>query len=115
VTKVARDDLLIALHLALDLTRDCCVLAMLLRDRAAGTNYHRHGGIGNDFVKQLQTTEFSYDAPGILDGIERSCIAFDTLATQWSSEYENNCQPLLTAIRRARRSLTNPNALEKRI
>jgi len=115
VTKVARDDLLIALHLALDLVRDCSVLAMLLRVRAAGTNYHRHGGISNDFVTQLQTTEFSYDAPGILDGIELSCIAFDSLAAQWSSEYENNCQPLLAAVRLARRSVTNPKALEKRI
>lgn len=53
VTKVVRNDLLIALHLSLDLARDCCVLAMLLRDRAAGTNYHRHGGIGNDFVGQF--------------------------------------------------------------
>ncbi len=37
VGKVVRTDLLIALHLALDLVRDCCVLGMMLRDRAAGT------------------------------------------------------------------------------
>lgn len=105
VTKVVRDDLLIALHLALDLVRDCCVLAMLLRDRAANTNYHRHGGIGNDIVAQLQPCELSYDALGILDGIEQSSIAFDSLAAQWLSEYKERRQPLLAAISRVRRSV----------
>jgi predicted nucleotidyltransferase len=104
-TKVVRDDLLIALHLALDLGRDCCLLAMLLRDRDAGTNYHRHGGAGNDFVEQLQTAKSSYDALGILDGIEQSSIAFDSLAAQWSSDYKEYCQPLIAAISRARQSL----------
>jgi predicted nucleotidyltransferase len=108
VTKVVRGDLLIALHLALDLVRDCCVLAMLLRDRAANTNYHRHGGIGIDFVAQLQTAEFSYDAPGILDGIEQSGIAFDGLAAQWSSEYKEHRQPLIAAVNRARQAVRNP-------
>jgi hypothetical protein len=105
VTKVMRDDLLIALHLALDLARDCCLLAMLLRDRAEDTNYHRHGGIGNDFVPQLQTAKSSYDALGILDGIEKSCNAFDTLAAQWSSDYKEYRQPLIAAINRARQSV----------
>jgi hypothetical protein len=102
VTKVVRGDLLIALHLSLDLARDCCVLGMLLRDRAEGTNYHRRGGIGNDFVEQLRVTENSYDATGILDSIEQSGIAFDGLASQWSGDYEDNRQPLLAAINRAR-------------
>jgi hypothetical protein len=105
VTKVVRDDLLIALHLALDLGRDCCVLAMLLRDLDAGTNYHHHGGIGNDFVEQLQTSESSYDALGILDGIEQSSIAFDTLAAKWSSDYKEHRQPLIAAINHARQSV----------
>lgn len=105
VTKVVRDDLLIALHLALDLVRDCCVLAMLLRDRAAGTNYHRHGGIGNDFVAELQPANGSYEAVGILDIIEQSGIKFDSFAAQWAGEYLENRQPLLAAINRARQDL----------
>jgi predicted nucleotidyltransferase len=105
ITKVVRDDLLIALHLALDLARDCCILAMLLRDRDAGTNYHRHGGVGNDFVEQLQTAKSSYDALGILDGIEQSSIAFDSLAARWTDNYKENRQPLIAAINRARQSL----------
>ncbi len=105
VTKVVREDLLIALHLTLDLTRDCCVLAMLLRDRAAGTNYHRQGGIGNDFVEQLQAANCSYDAVGILDQIERGSVLFDSFAAEWSGEYKEHRQPLLAAINRARQDL----------
>lgn len=55
--KVVRGDLLIALHLAQDLVRDCCVLGMMLRDRATGTNIHKDGGIGNEYVAQLQATQ----------------------------------------------------------
>ncbi len=105
VTKVVRDDLLIALHLALDLARDCCVLAMLLRDRATGTNYHRHGGIGNDFVAELQVANRSYEAVGILNIIEQSGIKFDSFAAQWAGEYMEHRQPLLAAINRARQDL----------
>lgn len=101
--KVVRDDLLIALHLALDLVRDCCVLGMLLRDRAEGTNHHRHGGIGNIFVAQLRTTARPFDAAGILDSVEQSSILFDSLAAQWSDEYKEHRRPLVAAINRARR------------
>jgi predicted nucleotidyltransferase len=102
VTKVVRGDLLIALHMTLDLMRDCCVLAMLLRDRAAGTNYHRHGGIGSDFVAKLQAANCSYYALDILDSIEQSGITFDSLAAQWSVEYREYRPPLLAAINSAR-------------
>lgn len=115
VTKVVRDDLLIALHLAFDLVRDCCVLAMLLRDRAAGTNYHRHGGIGNDFIAQLQAANCSYDAVGILDSMEQSSVMFDSLAAQWSGEYKELRQPLLAAINRARQDVKSVNIMGERI
>lgn len=103
VTKVARDDLLLALHLALDLVRDCCVLGMLLRDRAEGTSHHRHGGMGNEFVARLRPTGRPFDAAGLLDMVEQSGISFDKLAAQWSTGYRENRQPLLAAINRARR------------
>ncbi len=47
VTKAARNDLLIAEHVALDLVRDCLLLAMWLRDRETGTVHHRDGHAGN--------------------------------------------------------------------
>ncbi len=107
VVKVVRGDLLIALHLALDLVRDCCVLKMLLRDRAEGTNHHRHGGIGNPFVLALDTMRTPYTAHGILDGVAHSAFLFDTLAAEFMAGYVPRRGPLLAALTSARRSLTD--------
>jgi hypothetical protein len=105
VVKVVRADLLIALHLALDLVRDCCVLQMLLRDRAEGTSIHRQGGVGNQFVAALDAARAPYTAAGILDSVERSAELFDALATQWSANYAPRRLPLLAATAAARRAL----------
>ena len=102
VYKVVRNDLLIALHLAQDLIRDCCVLGMMLRDRATGTNVHKHGGIGNQIVAQLQVTHKPFDSFGILDSIKESNKIFEKLAYEWSSSYQENCQPLLDWIEQAK-------------
>lgn len=96
--KVIRDDRLIALHLALDLVRDCCVAGMMLRDRAEGTNVHRHGGTGNDIVAKLESGSSNYSAIGILNIIEQSAIQFDQLAAQWSDVYGERRQPLIEWI-----------------
>jgi len=102
VSKVVRTDLLIALHLALDLVRDCCVLGMMLRDRASGTAYHRAGGSGNLLVPRLEVTQQPYTALGILDSIAQSIIIFDDLARQWDPAYQDRQQPLLAWIDDAR-------------
>jgi hypothetical protein len=106
VTKVMRNDLLIALHLALEMVQDCCVLGMLLRDRTEGTAHHRHGGAGNDVVAQLEATRCSYTASGILDSLEQSSAAFDELAAQWSDAYQEHRHPLQSWITFARLGLT---------
>ncbi|HEY0078770.1 MAG TPA: aminoglycoside 6-adenylyltransferase [Pyrinomonadaceae bacterium] len=62
VTKVVRDDLLIALHLAAGLMQDCCLLALLLRDRTEGTSYHSRGSIGDDFVAEMRAARCAADA-----------------------------------------------------
>jgi len=111
-TKVMRDDLLIALHLSLDLIRDCCVLGMLLRDRTEGTNHHRSGGRGNRIVEELETTRQPHTAEGILDSIERSGIAFDALAAQWSPTYREHRHPLLAWLRQARDALAGARRVE---
>jgi hypothetical protein len=67
VLKVVRGNRLIALHLALDLLRDCCVLEMLLRDRDTGTSVHRDGGRGNAFVDGLRGAPPGYGPGAILD------------------------------------------------
>lgn len=86
--KAVRGDLLIALHLQLEMLQDCCVLAMLVRDRAAGTRYHRHGGAGNDFVARLEAARRPHTAAGIIDAIEQAALAFDGLAREWSPSYQ---------------------------
>ena len=102
VYKVVRGDLLIALHLAQDLIRDCCVLGMMLRDRETGTNIHKHGGAGNQLVAQLEMARKSFTSMGILDSIEKSNVRFEKLAVEWSSEYQESRELLLNWIEKAR-------------
>lgn len=100
--KVVRQDFLIALHLALDLVRDCCVLGMQLRDRAEQTDHHRKGGLGNQIVDQLKATQQPYTPAGILNIIEQSAVQFDELASQWSDAYQPHRHPLLEWLRHIR-------------
>ena len=102
VYKVVRNDLLIALHLAQDLIRDCCVLGMLLRDRATGTNIHEHGGTGNQLVAQLGTTQKPFTPTGILDNIKASNEIFEKLAAEWSGTYQENRHLLFDWIEKAK-------------
>ena len=102
VYKIVRGDLLIALHLSQDLVRDCSVLGMMLRDRATGTNIHKHGGIGNQLVTQLELTQKPFTSVGILDGIKESNEVFEKLACEWSSGFQENRQPLLDWIEKAK-------------
>jgi hypothetical protein len=103
--KVVRDDRLIALHLALDLVRDCCVVGMMLRDRLEGTNSHRAGGIGNKVVDNLESAQVEYTSKGILDIIEQSAIQFDRLASEWSDAYQEKRYPLIEWLGQIRRTL----------
>lgn len=107
VTKIARDDLLIALHLALDLLRDCCVVGMILRDRAEGTNHHRHGGIGKQFVSDLPTPSPDYTAANLLNFINRCTHHFDTLAAQWDSTYSPHYPTFATYLETTSNKVTN--------
>ncbi|TNM64534.1 hypothetical protein FHN55_13495 [Streptomyces sp. NP160] len=52
VVKLARNDLLIGMHLALGLVQRCLVQAMVLRDRQLGTASHRVGGPFNEVVER---------------------------------------------------------------
>jgi len=105
IHKVVRDDLLVALHLALDLIRDCTVLGMALRDRAEGTSVHNTGGIGNQTVKQLDGIGRQFSALGILDTVEQSSIIFDRLSNEWSGDSHENCRPILSWIEEARKEI----------
>jgi hypothetical protein len=97
-SKVMRNDLLIATHLALELIQDTCVLEMMLRDRALGTSHHRDGGMGNDFITHLGPRQHPFTAMGILESVKQSSIVFDGLAKQWSRDYREQSHPLLACI-----------------
>jgi hypothetical protein len=105
VSKLARRDLLVALHLTLDMIRDCCVLGMLLRDREAGTRHHREGRADDPFVRALEMTRQPYTALGLLHAIGQSAVAFEVLAARLVEGYEQRRQPLLESAARARSSL----------
>jgi hypothetical protein len=105
VTKVVRNDLLIALHLTLELLQECCVLGMMLRDRATGTSYHRTGGMGNELVRVVPAIEQSYTALSILDAIEKSGVAFDQLTAEWTDNYRTKHHLLSGLIERARQTI----------
>jgi hypothetical protein len=51
--KLGRGDLLIGLHLTLDLMRSCLVQAMLLRDRDLGTRIHRFGSVRDTMADEV--------------------------------------------------------------
>ena len=102
VKKAVRGDLLVAAHLALGLVRDCMVLSMLLRDRDAGTRYHRHGGAGNDAVAALNPAARPFTFDGIVDTIEHAARSFDALAGAWSTSYESGLGEITLFIEAAR-------------
>jgi hypothetical protein len=105
VTKAMRYDHLIGLHLALDLARDCLVLAMMLRDRSTGVNRHRVGGPHNEIVAQLGAASPSWTAPAILIAIEQSGRLFHKLGMEWSSAYRDGLPTFRVFIEAARSEL----------
>lgn len=83
--KVARKDRWVALHQVLDLARECCVLAMMLRDRtqaerALASNREIH----NVLIRALANTDSENSAIGILGLIESCAEVFDDLSERWS-------------------------------
>ena len=108
IGKTARNDLLIAAHLALDLARDCLVLQMMRRDREKGTTVHRTGGWGNDVVGDLLKSWGNADETSshhILDLIWWSCETFDTLATDLAPDYTPRTPYLRSTLDHAKRTL----------
>lgn len=109
VYKIIRQDLLIALHLSQDLVRDCCVLAMMLRDRESGTNIHKQGGPWNRYVTQWGRIQQPFTSMGILDSIKASNEIFEQLAREWSPGYQERRQLLFDWMEKSKvKSGANP-------
>lgn len=102
--KAVRGDLLIAAHLAIGLVRECMVVSMLLRDRDAGTRYHRHGGAGNEAVAALSPASRPFTFDGIVGTIEHAARSFDALAAAWSATYDSGLSEALQFLDAVRMS-----------
>jgi len=101
IANTVRNDLLIGLHLALDLARDCLVLQMHRRDRDKGTNIHRFGGFGNDVIARLHPGAVGASPLVILKVVECSTRVLDELAPDLLPGYRPRAELLLPAIRQA--------------
>lgn len=97
LTKVVRNDLLIAVHLCLDVLQELCVLAMVLRDRAEGTAIHKTGGLGNDLVQRVPVIQYPLTAQHVLDCLDQAGSVFDQLAHEWSPTYQAH-SPVFSAL-----------------
>lgn len=106
ITKVMRNDLLIGLHLALDLVRDCLVLQMMRRDREKRTRVHRTGGWGNDLIDRFSWEQQEHSPLKILDIVAQSGALFDDLAADLSPGYRRRW-PLLSPSLEAARETCN--------
>ncbi len=87
IGKVARNDLLIGAHLALDLMRDVLVLQMMRRDQTFGTTVHRIGGWGHDVMGRIVWDPYVPSCEAVLRWIATSLEIFDELAHSLSPAY----------------------------
>ncbi|SNQ49958.1 conserved hypothetical protein [Frankia canadensis] len=109
--KTARGDLLIAAHLTLQLARHILVAAMLLRDRDAGTNHHRHGGTKWDsWAQRAAPVPVTYTTTGITAAIRSCTQVFDELVGKWDQSLVGGHEPLLAMLRQVDRTARNPDA-----
>lgn len=102
IVKVVRSDLLIGLHLALDLARDCLVLQMIRRDREKRTTIHRTGGWGNELATRIAWDGQEGAGEDALNLITRSCEVFDELASELLPGTDRRGPLLLPIIEAAR-------------
>jgi hypothetical protein len=110
IHKVMRNDLLIGMHLALDMLEDCLVLGMILRDRAEGTTHHRHGGLYNDMVAAIDLPSGPCTARHVLDVARRTATLFDDLGARWSADYEPRRETFMRWLDEAHAALDQANA-----
>jgi hypothetical protein len=91
-SKIARDDLLIGLHLVLELERKCLVLGMMLRDRQVGVTHHRFGGPFNEVIQGIEP--FGPSKTQLLERMLSVMRLFDQLARQLEPTERRDWGPL---------------------
>jgi hypothetical protein len=102
IAKVVRNDLLIALHLALDLARDSLVLQMIRRDQTKRTTIHRTGAWGNEIVTHFSWNGQEGSGEEILHLIKLSGEVFDELASALLPDYTQRGPLLFPTIEAAK-------------
>ena len=98
-TGAARQDMLIGAHLALQLPRHLLVVAMILRDRHAGTTHHRFGGSRWDlWVTRLSDAPDPYTRGGLTAAIRFYLPVLDELLAEEEPEVITDSTPLLVLL-----------------
>lgn len=87
LVKVARNDLLIAMDLTLDLYRKSLLISLWLRDRESNTNIHRMGGLRNSDITKLYFPPNPINKDSVIDMLDKISLKFDELAQEWSADY----------------------------
>ncbi len=84
--KAARGDVLIGAHLTLQLARHILVIAMLLRDRDAGTTHHRYGASRwDEWASRLAQGPAPYTRAGITAAIRFYTTMLEEIVANWDS------------------------------
>jgi len=97
--KAARHDVLIGAHLTLQLARHILVIAMLLRDRDAGTAHHRHGGSRWDaWASQLAGAPAPYTQAAITAAVRFYATKLDEVVADWDPHLQLDNRPLLELL-----------------
>lgn len=105
LSKVIRNDLLIALHLALDLYKECLLLAILIRDKETGTTIHKTGGIGNDLAKNIDIALEDISPEAVLNLLEQCGQEFQKLCFRWNSNSPDQFAIFEPIIAKARKNI----------
>jgi hypothetical protein len=97
--KAARGDVLIGAHLALELARRILVIAMLLRDREAGTAHHRFGGSRWDaWASRLALVPAPCTQAAITAAIRSYAALLDEIAAEWDPRLQPDNGPLFELL-----------------
>jgi len=97
--KAARGDVLIGAHLTLQLARHVLEMALLLRDRDAGTTHHRFGGSRwDEWASRLAVAPAPYTPAGITGAIRFYTTMLDDIAAYWAPLPLLDNSPLLALL-----------------
>ena len=97
--KAARHDVLIGAHLTLQLARHILVIAMLLRDRDAGTAHHRYGGSRWDvWASHLGEAPAPYTQAAITVAVRFYATKLEEIVADWDPHLQLDNRPLLELL-----------------